>query len=101
MAKRKKSVRKKGSRLTPKKQVTAEKKQAVGITTHPEISPQSAVGQKKVQVPQKSALETYTGENTEQIEQIEQRVKKELHWVVIGAVVSLGIGFLAGNFIKL
>jgi len=35
------------------------------------------------------------------IEIIAGRVKKDLVWVVISAVVSVGLGLLAGNFIKL
>lgn len=110
MAKKKKST-KKGFRPAPalrrqavegKKQMKADLGQPDSKIAPLEVSPQKTVGQRKVQVNQKvgqkSALETFTGENTEQIV---QRIKKEMLWVVASVVVSLGIGFLAGSFIKL
>lgn len=108
MAKKKKST-KKGSRPALKRQTVESKKQAKADLSKPvskiaplEVSPQKTAGQNKVQVNQKagqrSVLETFKGENTEQVV---QRVKKEMLWVVASVVVSLGIGFLVGNFIKL
>jgi hypothetical protein len=108
MAKKKKST-KKGSRpalrrqvVEGKKQIKADHSQPVSKITPLEVSSQKNAGQRKVQVNQKmgqkSVLETFTGENTEQVV---QRVKKEMLWGVASVVVSLGIGFLAGNFIKL
>ena len=108
MAKKKKST-KKGPRPALRRQAVEGKKQTKADLGQPdskiaplEVSPQKTVGQRKVQVNQKagqkSVLETFTGENAEQVA---QRVKKEMLWVAASVVVSLGIGFLAGNFIKL
>ena len=108
MAKKKKSTKKGTSpalrrqAVEGKKQMKADISQPVSKITPLEVSPQKTAGQRKVQmnqkVGQKSISETFTGENTEQVV---QRVKKEMLWVVASVVVSLGIGFLAGNFIKL